>query len=164
MRVRNDVLIVPVTRVSCQCLHALELCASTKHFSRTVFVHVVSICNRLSGCPRKERRCLCLLPPCCGLPQVKTMFTAIVNPEAAAFKSIRSAITCALAAHLLYGRPAMAADGAASSACGTLLGRVGAAALAEDVAELGERLAGVAAVNEAVHGPLLALLASGSRQ
>uniref|UniRef100_A0A383WBG9 Uncharacterized protein n=1 Tax=Tetradesmus obliquus TaxID=3088 RepID=A0A383WBG9_TETOB len=95
--------------------------------------------------------------------RVKTMFTTIVNPEAAAFKSIRSNISCALAAHLLYGRAAMAADGSAAANCSSLLARVGAAALAEDVAELAERLAGVAAVNEAVHGQLLALLAGSSR-
>ncbi|WIA29010.1 hypothetical protein OEZ86_011527 [Tetradesmus obliquus] len=95
--------------------------------------------------------------------RVKTMFTTIVNPEAAAFKSIRSNISCALAAHLLYGRAAMAADGSAAANCSSLLARVGAAALAEDVAELAERLAGVAAVNEAVHGQLLALLAGAGR-
>lgn len=106
-----------------------------------------------------------LLPPscCCPTLQVKTMFTTIVNPEAAAFKSIRSNISCALAAHLLYGRAAMAADGSAAANCSSLLARVGAAALAEDVAELAERLAGVAAVNEAVHGQLLALLAGAGR-
>jgi len=87
------------------------------------------------------------------------MFTTIVNPEAAAFCSIRNAIACALAAHLLYGRGALAADGAAKAACLGLLGRVGAAPLAEDVADLGTRLAAVAAVNEGVHGELLALLA-----
>jgi hypothetical protein len=91
------------------------------------------------------------------------MFTTIVNPEAAAFKSIRSNVSCALAAHLLYGRAAMAADGSAAASCSTLLGRVGAAALSDDVAELAERLAGVAAVNEAVHGQLLALLAGAGR-
>jgi hypothetical protein len=92
--------------------------------------------------------------------RVRHMFTTIVNPEASAFKSIRSGITAALAAHLLYGRAAMAADGSAASSCGAVLGRVGAAALAADVAELGQRLAAVAAVCEAVHGSTLELLAS----
>jgi len=32
------------------------------------------------------------------------MFTTIVNPEATAFRSIRNAVACALAAHLLSGR------------------------------------------------------------
>lgn len=88
------------------------------------------------------------------------MFTTIVNPEASSFKSIRSGILNALAAHLLYGRAAMAADGSAGSACTNVLSRVGAAALQEDVADLSQRLAGVAAVVEAVHGDLVALLAS----
>eukprot|EP00775_Hariotina_reticulata_P010274 gene10274-10433_t len=90
--------------------------------------------------------------------QVANMFTTIVNPEAAAFRSIRNALACALAAHLLYGRGAVAADGAVAAGCLGLLGRVGAAALAEDVADLGARLAAVAAVNEVVHRELLALL------
>lgn len=88
------------------------------------------------------------------------MFTTIVDPETAAFKSIRSAITTSLAAHLLYGRAALAADGTVAAACQTLLGRVGAAALSDDVAELGERLVSVAAVSEAVHGQLLGTLAA----
>jgi hydrogenase maturation factor HypE len=88
------------------------------------------------------------------------MFTTIVNPDAAGFKSIRSGIISALAAHLLYGRAALSAVGSAGSALVTVLGRVGAAALQEDVADLGQRLAGVAAVCEAVHGDLLALLAA----
>jgi hypothetical protein len=91
------------------------------------------------------------------------MFTTIVNPDASGFKSIRSGIISALAAHLLYGRAALAADGSAASACVTVLGRVGAAALQEDVADLGQRLAGVAAVCEAVHGDVLALLAAAGR-
>jgi hypothetical protein len=96
--------------------------------------------------------------PC--LPQVRNMFTTIVNPDASSFKSIRSGILSALAAHLLYGRAALAADGSAGSACVSVLSRVGAAALQADVADLGQRLAGVAAVCEAVHGDVLALLAA----
>lgn len=88
------------------------------------------------------------------------MFTTIVDPETAAFKSIRSAITSSLAAQLLYGRAALAADGATAAACQTLLARVGAAALSDDVADLGEKLASVAAVNEAVHGHTLMTLAA----
>jgi hypothetical protein len=88
------------------------------------------------------------------------MFTTIVNPDASSLKSIRSGIIAALAAHLLYGRAALAADGSAGSACVAVLGRVGAAALQEDVADLGQRLAGVAAVCEAVHGDMVALLAA----
>lgn len=87
------------------------------------------------------------------------MFTTIVDPEASAFKSIRSGMTAALAAHMLYGRAALAADGSAGAACSSVLGRVGAAALSEDVADLGQRLVAVAAVCEAVHGSTLAVLA-----
>lgn len=90
--------------------------------------------------------------------QVKTMFTTIVDSGTAAFHSIRSAVTVALAAHLLYGKAALAADATAAASCNALLGRVGAAALYDDVADLGEKVAGVAAVNEAVHGHLLAAL------
>ncbi|KAF8072855.1 hypothetical protein HT031_000515 [Scenedesmus sp. PABB004] len=91
--------------------------------------------------------------------RVKGMFTAIVNPEAAGFKAIRTALSAALGAHLMYGRAALAADGAAAAAAGAALSRVGAAALADDLAQLGERLAGVAAVSEAVCGDVLATLA-----
>lgn len=42
----------------------------------------------------------------------------------------------------------------AAAAAAALLGRVGAAGLAGDVAALGERLLGLCAVNEAVHGHL----------
>lgn len=102
------------------------------------------------------------LSPCPSVlcTQVRTMFTTIVNPDAAGFKSIRTGIISALAAHLLYGRAALSADGSAGSALMTLLGRVGAAPLQEDVADLGQKLAGVAAVCEAVHGDVLALLAA----
>eukprot|EP00878_Enallax_costatus_P021250 GHUV01022492.1.p1 GENE.GHUV01022492.1~~GHUV01022492.1.p1 ORF type:complete len:1095 (+),score=464.09 GHUV01022492.1:138-3422(+) len=92
--------------------------------------------------------------------RVKTMFTSIVDSETAAFRSIRSAVGVALAAHLLYGKAALAADATAAASCNALLGRVGAAALYDDVADLGEKLAGVAAVNEAVHGHWLATLAA----
>lgn len=105
--------------------------------------------------------CMLTLPVCVRcVAQVRNMFTTIVNPDASSFKSIRSGILSALAAHLLYGRAALAADGSAGSACVSVLSRVGAAALQEDVADLGQRLAGVAAVCEAVHGDVLALLAA----
>ncbi len=42
----------------------------------------------------------------------------------------------------------------AAAAAAALLGRVGATGLAGDVAALGERLLGLCAVNEAVHGQL----------
>jgi hypothetical protein len=92
--------------------------------------------------------------------RVKHMFTSIVNPGAAGFQSIRAGITAALAAHLLYGRAAVAADGSAAAACAAVLGRVGAAALADDVAELGQRLVVVAAVCEEVNGRIIELLSA----
>ncbi len=89
--------------------------------------------------------------------QVKNMFVTIVNPESAAFRSIRSGVCAALLAHLLHGKERLAGQREAVAAA---LGRIGASALADDVAALGQQLASVAAVNEAVHEELLqALLA-----
>lgn len=88
------------------------------------------------------------------------MFTAIVDPDTAAFRAIRNALSTSLAAHLLYGPAAIAADGGASAAVQALLGRVGAGALAADVASLAGQLASIAAVNEAVHAQLLPALAA----
>ncbi len=90
--------------------------------------------------------------------QVRGMFTSIVDPSSAAFRSIRAGVGAALAAHLLYGRSALSGNTGAASACSAALGRVGAAALADDIADLGERLANVAAVQEAVNGHMLRVL------
>lgn len=90
---------------------------------------------------------------------VKAMFMRIVNPDSAAFKSIRSGLCTALYAHLLLGGARLAPDAAAGQAVAAALARVGASVLQQDVAAAAEQLLRVAAVNEAVHEELLPLLA-----
>jgi hypothetical protein len=89
------------------------------------------------------------------------MFTSIVDPSGAAFKSVRAAVCSALLAHALYGRAALAPAGATGRAVGAALARAGAGALFDDVAALGERVAAVAGVVEAVWGDALEVLLAG---
>ncbi|KAI8469412.1 MAG: hypothetical protein J3K34DRAFT_459391 [Monoraphidium minutum] len=90
--------------------------------------------------------------------RVRGMFTSVVDPAGTAFKSVRAALGAALLAHALYGRAAMAPDGGPGRAAAAALARVGAGPLYGDVAALGERLAAVAGVVEAVWGDALAAL------
>ncbi|GBF92073.1 hypothetical protein Rsub_04420 [Raphidocelis subcapitata] len=90
--------------------------------------------------------------------RVRGMFTSVVDPSSAAFRSIRGALSSALLAHALYGRAALSGDGDAARAAGAALARVGAGPLAGDVAALGERVGLVAGVVEAVWGDALEAL------
>ncbi len=87
------------------------------------------------------------------------MFTSIINPDAAAFTSLRGALVTALLALMLHGPTHIMASGSeAGRAAAAVLGRAGASALLEDVADLAEQLSGVAAVNEAVHEHVFVML------
>jgi hypothetical protein len=90
--------------------------------------------------------------------RVRGMFTSIVDPGSAAFKSVRGALCAALLAHALYGRAALAPESGPGRAAAAALARAGAGPLAGDVAALGERLGLVSGVAEAVWGDALAQL------
>ncbi len=80
---------------------------------------------------------------------------SLVDPSSAAFRSLANALAASLLLHVALGTGAAAPGGGeplASRAATALLARVGAAALAGDVAALGGRLLSLCAVNEAVHG------------
>ncbi len=86
-------------------------------------------------------------------------FRALMNPSSAAFTSISNALAGSLAVHLLLGGAAVAADaGGAGRAVAALLGRVGAGALAGEVAALAGRLARVCGMTERVFAPAYEVL------
>ncbi len=88
-----------------------------------------------------------------------TAFRALMNPSSAAFTSISNALAAALSLHLLLGSAAVAADaGGSAGAVAAVLGRVGAATMADDVASLAQKLATLCAVSENVFGPVYASL------
>ena len=102
--------------------------------------------------------------------QLKAAFSAIVRPGSAAFASISHGVAGVVFAHLLLlkggggggrggqgsagagGEAGEASAAAVASAASAVLARIGAVAVAEDIGGLARDLAGLCAVNEAVHG------------
>lgn len=77
---------------------------------------------------------------------------AIMNPGSKALRSITNALSTALLLHLLLGAPLLAAEPELARDVGAVLNKIGAGAVAADVAALASELCALAAVNEAVHG------------
>lgn len=90
--------------------------------------------------------------------QVKNMFMTLVNPESSSFKALKNMLCVVLLTCVLHGPDVLSGDSEAARAAASALARAGASALVQDVASLAGKLADIAAVNEAVHGDILAVM------